>query len=61
MFKVDEYKAIAPPLVPMLFRNEILPESVMLLEYAVIGVFTLLANVTSPVVVTLRDKNSTES
>ena len=57
MFKVDEYRAIAPPLTPVLFRNEIFPERVMVLEYADTTVHTLSANVTSPIILTLLDKN----
>ena len=55
MFKVDEYRAIAPPLTPVLLRNEIFPERVMVLESAYIDVCGLSENATIPAILTLLD------
>ena len=54
MFSVDEYSAIAPPLTPELLRTVTLPDSVIALEYELIGVILLLENVSiCPAIVTL--------
>ena len=52
ILRVDEYSAIAPPLVPILLMNDTLPElRVTVLAYAVRAVSCLLANVVLPVMV----------
>ena len=54
ILRVEEYSAIAPPFVPVLFMNDTWPElRVTKLAYAVRAVSCLLANVVLPTIVML--------